>query len=142
MIYGNKALEILKESANSDFEQACSRATTLLIHVMKYKYQKPNQSTSWFRTLKTQFTELNILLKRKVVYNRFMEQNNLDKIYHDARKLAYDEMLKQVEVPSSDSEIDDISKILDANYLLKFCLRHAKNDEVKGWCHYYLDNLG
>ena len=51
-------------------------------------------------------------------------------------------MLKQVEVPSSDSEIDDISKILDANYLLKFCLRHAKNDEAKGWCHYYLDNLG
>lgn len=78
--------EYLSDMAKRDRREVHSRLVQLLLHMLKWKYQPENRTTSWENSIDDQRLELNLLLDSGTLLNHATEI--LDEVYASARKRA------------------------------------------------------
>lgn len=96
MIFGhalNKE-ELLEEKAREDEANEVGSYLSIIIqHLLKYKYQKEKQSSSWADSMKANQRHIDKLLDNTNVRNRAGTKSSLDKDY----KNAYDDAMHDIE---------------------------------------------
>lgn len=82
--------EELELMGKSQFREVYSRMKELMLHLLKWKYQKEFRSNSWKYSIRNQRGDLQeIFNDSKNLKNYALE--NFERVYSDARKLTSDE---------------------------------------------------
>ena len=78
--------DFLADMAKRDRREVMSRLVTLLVHLLKWKYQPKRRSRSWRLTVLEQRRELEMLLESRTLRNHAL--SSLAKAYANAREQA------------------------------------------------------
>jgi hypothetical protein len=109
------AAEEIADMGRRDFREICSRLDVLLVHLLKWKFQRPKRSSSWRTTILTQRLEIERVLQQSPSLRPRL-QREIERAHDHAVKLTVIETRLAAERLSRACPFT-IEQILDADFL-------------------------
>lgn len=121
-------LEELESMGRNEKNALKSNLRILLMHLLKYKYQKKKRTNSWLYTIREHRQRLRDTFKTSPSLYRFFEEI-FNQSYQDARELAADETGLSIQIFPPESPFSP-KEVLNPDFL-PADNNHGKNDENK-----------
>ena len=104
-------------------------------HTIKYRYNPEHQTQSWVNSIMQSVTMIRKILSSKSLYNDFIENysNKMHDLFIDGANdcFCYNRYITIQDAENIYNEFDTIDKIIDINKVKDFCLKYAKNDNIR-----------
>ncbi len=130
MIERFSVAEVLNEAADLSKKTTLGHAKTMLVHMLKYKFQQNKQSASWMNRILEEHLMLCKGLSQGKGYVNFVKENYVSN-YAKAVAEARDETENLVVIPDDIQPEMTYEKITDIDSVLGFFRIYQSNQEAK-----------
>jgi hypothetical protein len=138
--------EIIQE-AKDDYKSLLSFCTTSYQHLLKWKYNKKMQSSSWTRSIH----ESIISITRMAGYNKKTRQfkGNYINTFEENREIIFNDAIKAAREEGNNipdncrdvlNDFYSLETLINRNYIFTWMAGYAKDFNMKASCTFYMEN--